>query len=107
MENKPAYGREITLRIEGRDFNETALIGKSANFIFNPQTRNGEELSDFLSGCEDSALEKWQSTAKELAEALEKSIEQNDKWALHAEDYDNIDKYNVALQKFKTLTDDH
>lgn len=52
-----------------------------------------------------TTIEKWQSTAKELAEALEKSIEQNDKWALHDEDYDNIDKYKTVLQNYKTLTD--
>lgn len=45
--------RKVTFEIEQQDHCKTVLIGKNANFIFNPNTRNGEELSDFLSGCEE------------------------------------------------------
>ena len=45
--------RKVTFEIEAQDHNRTILIGKNANFIFNPNTKNGEELTDFLSGCEE------------------------------------------------------
>ena len=45
--------RKVTFEIEQQDHCKTVLIGKNANFIFNPNTRNGEELTDFLSGCEE------------------------------------------------------
>lgn len=45
--------RKVTFEIEQQDNYKTVLIGKNANFIFNPNTRNGEELTDFLSGCEE------------------------------------------------------
>ena len=45
--------RKVQFEINCKDHDETWLIGKSANFIFNPNTRNGEELSDFLAGCEE------------------------------------------------------
>ena len=45
--------RKVTFRINDKNHDEIWLIGKSANFIFNPNTRNGEELSDFLAGCEE------------------------------------------------------
>ena len=45
--------KKIFFTIDDQDPYLTTLIGKSANFIFNPNTRNGEELTDFLSGCEE------------------------------------------------------
>lgn len=45
--------RKVQFEINCKDHDETWLIGKSANFIFNPNTRSGEELSDFLAGCEE------------------------------------------------------
>ena len=45
--------RKVTFEINDKNHDKIWLIGKSANFIFNPNTRNGEELSDFLAGCEE------------------------------------------------------
>ena len=66
--------RKVTFEINDKNHNETWLIGKSANFIFNPNTRNGEELSDFLACCEEvpDATAQLQSDKAELLEALEK-----------------------------------
>ena len=68
--------RKVTFEIEQQDNYKTVLIGKNANFIFNPNTRNGEELTDFLSGCEEITdtshqIEKLESDKAELLEALE------------------------------------
>lgn len=72
--------RKVAFEIEAQDHNRTILIGKNANFIFNPNTRNGEELADFLSGGEEipdtsHQLEKLEAEKKELLEMLERSIE--------------------------------
>ena len=69
--------RKVQFEINCKDHDETWLIGKSANFIFNPNTRNGEELTDFLSGCEEipdnsNQIEKLEAEKAELLEALEK-----------------------------------
>ena len=45
--------RKVQFEIHNKDHDQTVLIGKNANFMFNPNTRNGEELSDFLAGCEE------------------------------------------------------
>ena len=45
--------RKVQFEIREKDHDETVLIGKSANIVFNPNTSHGEELSDFLSGCEE------------------------------------------------------
>lgn len=71
--------RKVQFEINDKDHDEIWLIGKSANFIFNPNTRNGEELSDFLSGCKtiesekESNLEKLKADKEELLEALKKA----------------------------------
>ena len=70
--------RKVTFEINDKDHDEIWLIGKSANFIFNPNTRNGEELSDFLAGCEEITdnshqIEKLEAEKKEILEALERS----------------------------------
>lgn len=67
----------MTFEIEAQDHNGTILIGKNANFIFNPNTKNGEELSDFLSGCEEisDSTAKLQADKEELLEALEKATD--------------------------------
>ena len=66
--------RKVQFEINDKDHDETWLIGKSANFIFNPNTRNGEELLDFLAGCEEIPDPTAQLNAdkSELLEALEK-----------------------------------
>jgi len=66
--------RKVQFEINCKDHDETWLIGKSANFIFNPNTRNGEELSDFLAGCEEihDPTAQLQADKAELLEALEK-----------------------------------
>ena len=71
--------RKVQIEINDKDHDETWLIGKSANFIFNPNTRNGEELFDFLSCCEEipdqTQIEKLEAEKKELLEALEKATD--------------------------------
>ena len=68
--------RKVTFEIEQQDHCKTVLIGKNANFIFNPNTRNGEELSDFLSGCEEihDPTSLLQADKAELLEALDNSL---------------------------------
>ena len=46
--------RKVQFEINHKEHDEIWLIGKSANFIFNPNTRNGEELFNFLSCCEET-----------------------------------------------------
>ena len=72
--------RKVTFEINDKDHDEIWLIGKSANFIFNPNTRNGEELTDFLSGCEEITdtshqIEKMEADKAELLEALENIVD--------------------------------
>ena len=69
--------RKVQFEINCKDHDETWLIGKSANFIFNPNTRNGEELSDFLAGCEEihDPNAQLQADKAELLEALENLME--------------------------------
>jgi len=66
--------RKVQFEINDKDHDEIRLIGKSANFIFNPNTRNGEELFDFLSCCEEIPDNTTQLKANkaELLESLEK-----------------------------------
>ena len=69
--------RKVTFEINDKNHDEILLIGKSANFIFNPNTRNGEELSDFLAGCEEITdtshqIEKMEAEKAELLDVLEK-----------------------------------
>ena len=66
--------RKVTFEISDKNHDEIWLIGKSANFIFNPNTRNGEELSDFLAGCEEipDHIAQLKADKAELLEALEK-----------------------------------
>ena len=71
--------RKVTFEINDKNHDEILLIGKSANFIFNPNTRNGEELSDFLAGCEEITdtshqIEKLEAEKKEILEALDNSL---------------------------------
>ena len=72
--------RKVQFEINEKDHDEIVLIGKSANFIFNPSTKNGEELFDFLSCCEEipdtsHQIEKLESEKKELLEALDNLTE--------------------------------
>ena len=87
--------RKVTFEINDKNHDEIWLIGKSANFIFNPNTRNGEELSDFLAGCEEVPDPTAQLKAEnaELLEALENIV-----------DYGgvaNFDTLNSLIQKHK------
>ena len=72
--------RKVQFEINCKDHDEIWLIGKSANFIFNPNTKNGEELEDFLSCCEEipdtsHQVEKLEAEKKELLEALDKATD--------------------------------
>ena len=67
--------RKVQFEINHKEHDEIWLIGKSANFIFNPNTRNGEELFDFLSCCEETPdntqqIEKLEAEKKELLSIL-------------------------------------
>lgn len=81
--------RKVKFEINEKDHDEIVLIGKSADFTFNPNTKNGEELFDFLSCCEEvpetiksdntetlanalQQIKKLESDKAELLEALEK-----------------------------------
>ena len=71
--------RKVTFEINDKNHDEILLIGKSANFIFNPNTRNGEELSDFLAGCEEITdtshqIEKLEAEKAELLEILNETF---------------------------------
>ena len=77
--------RKVQFEINHKEHDEIWLIGKSANFIFNPNTRNGEELFNFLSCCEETPdntqqIEKLEAEKKELLEALERVIIVQDKY---------------------------
>ena len=69
--------RKVQFEINCKDHDKTWLIGKSANFIFNPNTRNGEEISDFLAGCEEitDTTAQLQADKAELLEALENIVD--------------------------------
>lgn len=73
IEKTETLYRKVTFEIEQQDNYKTVLIGKNANFIFNPNTRNGEELSDFLSGCEEipNPTAQLQADKAELVSYLE------------------------------------
>ena len=77
IEKTETLYRKVTFEIEQQDNYKTVLIGKNANFIFNPNTRNGEELTDFLSGCEEIPDPTTQLKADkvELLEALENIVD--------------------------------
>lgn len=68
--------RKVTFEINDKNHDEILLIGKSANFIFNPNTRNGEELFDFLAGCEEvpDPTAQLKADKAELLEALDNSL---------------------------------
>lgn len=76
----------IKFEIENKDHDVTMLIGKNSIFTFNPNTRNGEELSDFLSGCEEvpdneTDLRKENEEIKSMLEKLYKTIDWSyDEW---------------------------
>lgn len=77
--------RKVQFEINEKDHDEIWLIGKSANFIFNPNTKSGEELFDFLSCCEEVSdnshqIEKLEADKAELVEMLEKVIIIQDKY---------------------------
>ena len=68
--------RKVQFEINCKDHDKTWLIGKSANFIFNPNTRNGEEISDFLAGCEEitDTTAQLQADKAELLEILNETF---------------------------------
>ena len=76
--------KKVQIEINIKDHDEIWLIGKSANFYFNPNTRNGEELFDFLSCCEEITdnshqIEKLEAEKAELLEALEEMYSKYEK----------------------------
>ena len=95
--------RKVQFEINNKDHDKTWLIGKSANFIFNPNTRNGEELFDFLSCCEEIPdnslqLEKLEAEKKELLEALEKVIVIQDKYFGEQEIHSRLRAFCVQIE---------
>lgn len=63
--------RKVQFEINKKDHDEIVLIGKSADFTFNPNTRNGEELFDFLSCCEEIPETIKSDNTETLANALQ------------------------------------
>ena len=95
--------RKVTFEINDKDHDEISLIGKSANFIFNPNTRNGEELFDFLSGCEEipDPTAQLQADKAELLEALEE-IEYKFRCENNSSDESKfLDEIESLIQKMK------
>ena len=97
--------RKVTFEINDKNHDETWLIGKSANFIFNPNTRNGEELSDFLAGCEEITdnshqIEKLEAEKKELLEALGISLRLNKAFGANSE-WIEVQEIESLIQKMK------
>lgn len=66
--------RKVTFEIKHVDHEQTWLIGKSANFIFNPNTISGEELTDFLSGCEEIPDNSYQIEKLEADKVLYRKV---------------------------------
>ena len=99
--------KKVQIEINIKDHDETWLIGKSANFIFNPNTRNGEELFDFLSCCEEisetiksdnsNQLEKLEAEKAELLEALGEILEGKK----DGRTYISTDEIESLIQKHK------
>ena len=97
--------RKVTFEINDKDHDEILLIGKSANFIFNPNTRNGEELSDFLAGCEEITdnshqIEKLEAEKKEILEALGISLRLNKAFGANSE-WIEVQEIESLIQKHK------
>ena len=92
--------RKVTFEINDKDHDEIWLIGKSANFIFNPNTRNGEELSDFLAGCEEfpDPTAQLQADKAELLEALERC---NNELYFYSGQTDFVEENKSLIQKHK------
>ena len=101
--------RKVQFEINCKDHDETWLIGKSANFIFNPNTRNGEEISDFIAGCEETSdashqIEKLEAEKKELLESLEKVKEWGSVFGIEYSIYDEIESLIQKMKKCQENT---
>ena len=118
--------RKVTFEIEQQDNYKTVLIGKNANFIFNPNTRNGEELTDFLSGCEEITdtshqIEKLEADKAELLERRKDYVQilqivldnpannisksTIDLIGMLLREFENTKKYNTMETLFKPMTE--
>jgi hypothetical protein len=91
--------RKVTFEIDEQDHNRTVLVGKNANFIFNPNTKNGEELTDFLSGCEDGTAQ-LKADKEELVSFLE-NLSHNVFWKGRTLDSRDKLKIKTLIQKMK------
>ena len=106
--------KKVQIEINCKDHDEIWLIGKSAIFIFNPNTRNGEELFDFLSCCEEipetiksdntetlanalQEIEKLEADKAELLEALENILDGKK----DGRTYISMDEIESLIQKHK------
>ncbi len=95
--------RKVTFEINDKNHDETWLIGKSANFIFNPNTRNGEELSDFLAGCEEVPDNKsLLKQNEEMKAMLEKIVLVTDNFNGSFQDFK--ERYNSEIEKLLNKT---
>ena len=102
--------RKVQFEIHNKDHDQTVLIGKNANFMFNPNTRNGEELTDFLSGCEEITdtshqIKKLEAEKKELLEALENSLKVIE-WYMEntmPENDNHTDFFNIGMNQRSEL----
>lgn len=98
--------KKVAFDIKYKDHEQTILVGKHATFKFNPNTRNGEELSDFLSGCEEipDPTAQLKADKVELLQALENSNLQIK--YLH-EKFKETGSGNSILSKNKSLIQKH
>lgn len=89
--------RKVTFEIKHEDHEQTILVGKHATFKFNPNTISGEELTDFLSGCDETPdpTSQLQADKAELLELMEE---------LHGMFSDNPDMMGEYAELYKNKT---
>jgi len=78
----------INIQIQIIDHDLIMLHGKKSIFSFDPNTKHGEELYDFILGCKDEI----QSVNTELLEALEELMRVYDK-------YGQLLNFNVSIAR--------
>lgn len=102
--------RKVTFEINDKNHDEIWLIGKSANFIFNPNTRNGEELFDFLSGCEETSDNSHQIEKLEADKVLYRKVAVSERKPIKSGTYFSNEEevyYRESTKKFEHNYDAH
>lgn len=102
--------RKVTFEIKHVDHEQTWLIGKSANFIFNPNTISGEELTDFLSGCEEIPDNSYQIEKLEADKVLYRKVAVSERKPIKSGTYFSNEEevyYRESTKKFEHNYDAH